>query len=226
VLSALQDAQRSKYVGEPVLRKKLRTLVAHSGYSVLAPPLRKKLSAAFTAAGLHASPDIADPAVGQDSFLTISTHPIKPDAFLFAKEAELERFVEASLGVGAFKNLTLYQTDGRSGRQFRVGGQIIDLLCREALGPERWGLVAIELKRGEAPRGTLTQMVEYLTLLQKHFPGRPLRGIIVSSSEEAIDAQVLGEQALPFRIDWMRYKMSIEPVGALPAEDAANRRRP
>lgn len=223
LLATLQDEQRTKHVGEPVVRKKLRTLVADAGYSVLAPTLRKKLTSAFTAAGLHVSADVGDPAVGQDTFLAISTHPIKPEAFLFAKEVHLEGFVEASLGIGPLKNLSLFQaSDERSGRQFRIGGKVVDLLCKEALGSDRWGLVAIELKRDEAPRGTLTQMVEYLDLLHKSFPDRSLRGIIVSSSEDAIDRKVLGEQPLRFRVDWLRYKVSFEPVGVRLAQSATN----
>ena len=92
---------------------------------------------------------------------------------------------------------------------------MVDLLCREALSPQRWGLVAIELKRSDAPRGTLVQTIEYLGKLRAEFPGRPLRGIIISSSEEAIDRQVLGEESgLPFRVDWLRYRVAFEHLGS------------
>lgn len=216
LLAALDKAHDDRHIGRPVVRKKLRTLVADSGYAVLTSSLRARLVAAFTSAGLHVAPGIADPAVGQDAFLTISRHPIEPEAFVFAKEIHLERFVEASLGIGILKNLSLYaHPDGKSGRQFRVGGLFVDLLCREALTPTTWGLVAIELKRSDAPRGTLVQMGSYLQLLKKQFPGRAVRGIIVSSSEQAIDTRVLGEaQPVPFRIDWIRYRVTFEPVGS------------
>jgi hypothetical protein len=224
ILNALQKEQHANDVGQPVLRKKLKTLVAEAGYRVLTAGLRSQLVSAFTSAGLHVSPDVSDPAVGQDAFLTISSHPIQPEAFLFQKEVHLERFVEASLGIDCLKNLSLYKhPDGRSGRQFRLGSLIVDLLCREALSPQKWGLVAIELKRDEAPRGTLVQMGEYLLELRKAFPGRPVRGIIISSSEDAIDRKVLGEQdSLPFRVDWLRYHVTLKSVGSTePAAGAA-----
>jgi hypothetical protein len=222
LLDALQE-QQAKAVGEPVIRMKLRTLVAKSGYVVLTPTVRAKLVAALTAAGLHVSPELVDAAVGQDRFLAISRHPIQPDAFLFKKEAHLEDFVEASLGVDVLRNLTLYRDNhGRPGRQFKIGRLCIDLLCREALSPDKWGLVAIELKREEAPRGTLSQIMEYLESLQKIFPGRALRGIIISSSEEAIDSKVLGEQhSLPFRVDWLRYRVTLSRVGSTPQPKSA-----
>jgi hypothetical protein len=216
LLAALQE-QRANDLGEPVLRMKVRTLVAKSGYSVLTPTVRQKLIAALASSGLHVCPELDDPAVGQERYLVVGTQPIQPEAFLFKKEAHLEDFVEASLGVGVLKNLTLYRQDGHSGRQFKLGKLCIDLLCKEALSPQSWGLVAIELKRDEAPRGTLSQTMEYLQALQNAFPGRPVRGIIISSSDEAIDAKVLGEQhSLPFRVDWLRYRVTFDKVGSTP----------
>jgi hypothetical protein len=222
LVNALQE-QQATGMGAPVLRLKLRTLVAQSGYSVLTPTVRAKLVTALRSAGLHVAPELVDAAVGQDRFLAISRHPLQPDAFLFKKEAHLEDFVEASLGVDVLRNLTLYRgADGRPGRQFKVGRLCVDLLCRETLSPNKWGLVAIELKREEAPRGTLSQIMEYLESLQKIFPGRPLRGIIISSSEEAIDAKVLGEQhSLPFRVDWLRYRVTLSRVAATPQPKSA-----
>ena len=57
-------------------------------------------------------------------------------------------------------------------------------------------------------------MCEYLDLLTEAFPNRPVRGIVVSSSEEAIDKRILGEASMRFKVDWYRYTVSIEKVGS------------
>lgn len=117
--------------------------------------------------------------------------------------------------MGSLSRLSLYRhTDGRSGREFRVCGRYVDLLCKETLSASKWGLVAIEIKRSEAPKGTLTQLCEYLALLASQFPSRQVRGMVISSSEEAIDRRILGEVALRYPIDWFRYKVAIEKVAS------------
>lgn len=210
----LDHARDVDGTGAPIVRRKFKTLMAASGFRVLAPTLRSALAAGFAAATLHVQPDVLDPTIGQDDYLAIGLTPIQPEAFLFEKEKHLERFIEVSLGIGTLSRLSLYRhPDGRSGRQFPVGDKYVDLLCREALTTNQWGLVAIEIKRRDAPKGTLTQMCEYLQLLKQQFPGRSLRGVIISSSEEAIDKKVLGEANIPYRVDWYRYKVSFEKVG-------------
>ena len=83
--------------------------------------------------------------------------------------------------------------------------------------------MAIGLKRNEAPRGTLVQMGEHPLEFRKAFPGTPVRGIVISSSEDAIDRKVLGAQDSPwFRVDWLRYHVTLKAVGSTqPAAAAA-----
>jgi hypothetical protein len=216
------ERQKPELGDRPVIRRKVTTLMRAAGYQVLTLQLRQSLARSLELAGLHVFPNVCDPTVRRSAFLRIGLHPFPPEAFLFEKESHLERFVEASLGIGSLSRLSLYQHhDGRSGRQFLISERRVDLLCKEALGRDTWGLVAMEFKRSAAPKGTLTQLGEYLMLLAREFPGRPVRGMVVSSCDRSVDRHVLG-QALAHSIEWYRYKVSIDPVGSVDGLRVAN----
>ena len=179
ILIALQKERHANDVGQPVLRKKLRTLVAEAGYDgYLTAGLRSQLVAAFTSAGLHVSPNVS----GSRRSARMSFSPSAATRFSLRRFSFKRRFTSSALSrrrsastlLGTFPSTSIPMVV-----QVASSGSahlIVDLLCREALSPQKWGLVAIELKRDEAPRGTLVQMGEYLLELRKAFPGRPVRG--------------------------------------------------
>jgi hypothetical protein len=143
-------------------------------------------------AGIYTEPPLADSAVRLDDWLLFSTGPFPPDSAFFSKEKDLQRFVEACLGNGAFRNLELFRSPGRaSGREFRLpGGHRIDLLCQERTKSGVGALVAIELKRSQE-RGTVEQMVGYLEELKRLYPSRHVRGIIIAGREDQVAATLL-----------------------------------
>ena len=81
---------------------------------------------------IYCEPALTDSGLRLDDWVLFSTGPFPPDVAFFPRERDLLRFVEASLGTGAFRNLERLRLGGRSGREFRLSdGRKIDLLCQE-----------------------------------------------------------------------------------------------
>lgn len=194
----------------PVERRLLSTVASECG-SRATGKFRDRLQKQLRESGIHANPPLTDIGLRLKDWVRFSTESFPPDTLLFSSEKHLQKFVEACLGSGDFRNLRLYKGDRGSGREFRLpdGGKI-DLLCEEITRSGPGALVAIELKR-EQQRGTLEQVIGYLDDLKLLFPGRSVRGIIVSGREDEVAASMLRTVTV-HRIDWYCYHVKFGKV--------------
>ena len=131
---------------------------------------------------------------------------------LFPRETDLQRFVQACLGSGAFRNLELCKLKGHSsGREFRLpDGRRIDLLCQERSKSGTGALVVIEMKR-EHERGTVEQVMSYIDALRQLYPSRAVRAIIVSGREDQV-ASVRLTQVTGYDIKWLCYEVTFNEL--------------
>jgi len=194
----------------PVERRLLSTITKECG-SRASEKFREQLERRLSESGIYTDPPLTDVGLRLKDWVRFSTESFAPDALLFSSEKHLQKFVESCLGSGVFRNLRLYKGDRGPGREFRLpdGGKI-DLLCEEITRSGPGALVAIELKR-EQQRGTLEQVVGYLDDLKLLFPGRSVRGIIVSGREDEVAASML-RTVTSHRIDWYCYHVKFGKV--------------
>jgi RecB family endonuclease NucS len=104
----------------------------------------------------------------------------------FALEAHLEEFIDKNwkrIDFGA--DLTKYQVDDQSGRQFPAAQWSIDFLCVDQANGD---FVVIELKRGRSSDSTVGQVLRYIGWVEENLAkaGQQVRGIIIT--QEADDA--------------------------------------
>jgi hypothetical protein len=210
-MQAVLDADKARGAKPPVERRKLRTVTAEC-YQKGSSRFLAQLGERLNEAGIYTEPPLANPEVRLDDWVLFSKGPFPPDSTIFSKEKDLQRFVEACLGKGTFRNLELFRAPGPvSGREFRLpSGHRIDLLCQERTKSGVGALVAIELKRSQE-RGTLEQMVGYLEELKQLHPCRHVRGIIISGREDQVAASLLKEQK-GYDIGWLCYHVQFSDV--------------
>ena len=196
----------------PIEKRRLGTVVSECGSRTSAAFLAR-LEDHLSAAGLCTEPPLDASALRRDDWIRFSTQPFPPDELLFPRERDLQRFVQACLGTGHFRDLRLYQEGRRTlGREFRLpDGRRIDLLC-ETRGISGHGdLVAIELKRGHQ-KGTVEQITGYIDALRERFPGRGVRGMIIAGHEETLSFSSLdGARAAGYDIQWYCYRVEFRP---------------
>lgn len=204
-----EDEQKG--VRPPFERRKLRTMLADCGKRGSAGVLAE-IEARFTEAGIYTEPRLADSGLRLDDWVWFSTGPFPPDSAFFPREADLQRFVQACIGSGAFRNLELCKVKGHaSGREFRLpDGRRIDLLCQERTKSGTGGLVVIELKR-EHERGTVEQVMSYIDALKQLYPSRAVRAIIVSGREDQVASVRLG-QVTGYDIRWLCYDVTFNEL--------------
>jgi hypothetical protein len=77
----------------------------------------------------------------------------------------------------------------------------------------------MELKRGESAREAVVQLASYMDRLRAMFPGRKVRGIIISGREDAVGLSILGDYPR-YQIDWYCYKVDFTQVAVAPATGA------
>jgi restriction system protein len=120
---------------------------------------------------------------------TLDETPRTEDVILsdsqFALEAHLEEFIDKNwkhINFGA--ELSKYDVDDQSGRQFPAGTWSIDFLCRDDANGD---FVVIELKRGKTSDAVVGQMLRYLGWVTENLatPGQNVRGIIISQDVDA-----------------------------------------
>jgi hypothetical protein len=195
----------------PIERRKLRTVAAECGTRASSRFLAN-LGEQLARAGLYTEPPLAGTPLRPDDWVLFSTGPFPPDSLLFAREKYLQRFVEACLGTGVFRNLRPFR-EGRHVRcrEYRLpDGNRIDLLCEEVVRSGVRPLVAIELKR-ERQRGTVEQMIGYMDALRDLFPERAVKGIVVSGREDQVAASLLTGVS-GYDISWYCYHVSFDRV--------------
>src|SRR5713226_9541219 len=89
-------------------------------------------------------------------------------------EKDLEEFLAHNLEL-IEPGLTLYEENGREGRQIDIGGGRIDLLCKDPGGD----IVVVELKACEAGDSAIGQLLGNVGFLSKRmFWGRRVRGVL------------------------------------------------
>lgn len=124
----------------------------------------------------------------------------------FALEAHLEEFIDKNwkhIDFGA--NLTKYQVDEQSGRQFPAGQWSIDFLCLDRATD---GLVVIELKRGRSSDSTVGQVLRYMGWVEENLAkeGQQVHGIIIAQeADDALRYAVKGLKnvsVLTYRVDF------------------------
>ncbi|HQZ72845.1 MAG TPA: endonuclease NucS [Anaerolineae bacterium] len=210
---ALQ-ADTTKGVTPPIERRKLRTIITDCGQKRGSQQFLARLASRLAEAGIYSEPAIADSGLRADDWVLFSSGPFPPDSAFFPRETDLQRFVEACLGSGVFRNLEPYRGDGRkSGREYLLpDGRRIDLLCQERTRSGVGALVVIELKR-EHERGTIEQVMSYIDTLKKLHPSRTVRGIIVSGRESQV-ASTLLKTATGYDIKWFCYRVTFEQLTA------------
>jgi restriction system protein len=98
----------------------------------------------------------------------------------FALEAHLEEFMDQNwkhVNFGA--DLSKYEADEQSGRQFPAGEWNIDFLCTDKSNGD---LVVVELKRGKTSDAVVGQVLRYIGWVAENIakPGQRVRGIIIS----------------------------------------------
>lgn len=195
--------------GPPIVRHKLRAIRRACGREKLSAEFLIRLQERFDLAGLHASPRLDDTNLRLDDPIRISTQPVPPYKMMFPTEATLRDFVESNLGIGVFERLTPARLDGKPAREFPVGRGRIDLLCRERLASRKDALVVIELKR-DRQRGTVEQIKEYIDAVRKEYPGRSVRGIIVSGRENRTAFDPAEHERDGYDIRWYCYHVDFE----------------
>jgi hypothetical protein len=195
----------------PLERRKLRTILNGCGKRG-SPSFLVRVDTRLMEAGIYTEPRVTDSGLRLDDWVLLSTGPFPPDSTLFPRESDLQRFVQACLGSGVFRNLELYRGRGNgSGREFRLpSGQRIDLLCQERTRTGHGALVVIELKR-EHERGTVDQVMGYIDELKKLFPARAVKSIIVSGREDQV-ASVRLRQVTGYDIRWLCYQVRFDEL--------------
>jgi hypothetical protein len=193
-----------------IKRRKLRTITHECGYKKASLPFLERLRQEIAEAGLFTSPSLVDLGLNPSDWVRFSRDPFPAEPLVFRKEKHLQQLVLASLGQGVFRNLKPFRSKGNpSGFEYRVPkGRRIDLLCQEITKHQAGTLVAIELKRHNPPN-TVDQLVGYIDALQKKFPKRKVRGIIISSSENPETTVSLDGRG-GYDIEWYRYRVEFE----------------
>lgn len=98
----------------------------------------------------------------------------------FALEAHLEEFMDKNWNHINFNaELTKYEIDDQSGRQFPAGPWSIDFLCIDKANDD---FVVIELKRGKTSDAAVGQVLRYMGWVTENLAksGQKVRGIIIS----------------------------------------------
>lgn len=215
-IRGLQEALRNNSAqGQPppVERRKLRTLVSECGRKRGTPAVLEQIAQRFQEAGLYFDCPVSDSSLRPDDYVWISTGPFPPDAMLFPREADLRKFVLACLGSGAFRQLEPLKGQSK-GLEFSLpDGSRVDLLCQERAKSGAGALVAIEFKR-DHQRGTIEQLIGYIEQLKVMFPGRPVKGIVISGREDQALAARLPIMAQGYDIRWFCYQVSFDPTAA------------
>ena len=195
----------------PIQKRLLSTVLTACGTKASTNAL-ERIGKRLEAEGIYTEPPLSAPGLRRGAWILFSTGPFPADSLLFSSERELQRFIEACIGSGVFRDLRPYH-EGRKNmsREYRVpSDKRIDLLCEVKSRTGDGALVAIELKR-ERERGTVDQMVEYLDELATVFPARTVRGLIVTGREDRVGA-AMRRAADRYEIDWYCYKVSFEKI--------------
>ena len=192
----------------PVIRRKVRRLLAEAGKEHVTQSFVTELDQTIRALGLFASRPLCGRPLFQDDWLELSTQAFAPHSVFFPTEQELVEFMRRAIGVlpplDNLKEISLeFQLPTR---------QRIDLLCEEYAQSGKGDLVAIEIKRGDPSYGVVTQLDNYLAALQAipEAAGRQVRGLIISAPDQ--DSRSAQGAPSRNRIDWYFYRIALEPA--------------
>jgi hypothetical protein len=210
-IKASLEERRARGDTPPLVRRKLRTIAAQCGYDNVLASFLGRLKNELQKNGLYTEPPVDQQDLAHDDSVYFSTGPFPPDSLFFPKERQLQEFVKSCLGSGRFRGLQLYQDGERNGWEFPVPGGRVDLLCEEKRRRGKGALVAMELKRGESAREAVVQLAGYIDKLRHLFPGRAVKGIVISGREDVVGLSVLREFE-DHGIEWYCYRVEFNPV--------------
>lgn len=137
---------------------------------------------------------------------TIMTEDTIVSASQFALEAHLEEFIDKNWKYINFGvDLSKYEVEEQSGRQFPAGAWSIDFLCVDKANGD---FVIIELKRGKSSDSAVGQVLRYMGWVGENLakPGQKVRGIIIS--QEVDDAlkyavkELANVSVLTYKVDF------------------------
>lgn len=125
----------------------------------------------------------------------------------FAYEQHLQSYLVKSLS-SVEPGLRLYERDGITGVEFRVGGRYIDILALDAQG----NYVVIELKVSRGYDRTIGQLLRYMGWIKKNLAdGKSVRGIIVAS-DITEDLRLAASQLRDVKLLEYEISFSLKPV--------------
>lgn len=138
----------------PIVHRLLGRVATRCGVKRVSAVFLQRLATHLRSASIHSEPSLDASGLRRTDRIRFSTQAFPPEPLLFNKERALQDFVKACIGVGPFRDLTLFK-EGRSprdSREFVLPGRTrIDLLCEQKARSGHGDLVAIELKRGKQP---------------------------------------------------------------------------
>lgn len=145
---------------------------------------------------------IYNPSEREDGYPVIHLKPLREEAVLekspeltgrrneaseslteipFTLEKQIEDFLESDVSI-IEAGLTLFESEGRRGRQYPTDVGIIDLLCRRPNGD----FVVVELKRGRASDSVVGQISRYMGWVKQHIAeGQNVYGIILAPDADS-----------------------------------------
>jgi hypothetical protein len=166
-----------------------------------------------------------DPSEREEGYPVIHLEPLREEAVLektpelagqrneaseglteipFTLEKQIEDVLERDVSV-IEPGLTLFESEGRRGRQYPTDVGIIDLLCRRPNGD----FVVVELKRGRASDAVVGQISRYMGWVKQHIAeGQNVYGIILAP--DADDAMHYAVSANPnIRARYLKLQLEI-----------------
>jgi hypothetical protein len=182
IFAAFAEA-KAEGAENPVVVRKLRTILRECGFKAARRTVLQALQEAFGGHGLYTEPELTERGVRVDDRIHLAAGPFPPDALFFRREKDLQRFVDANIGTGVLRHLRRPSMEYQLPSKHRI-----DLLCEERLPNGSSALVAIELKREESTREVAVQLIDYIDELRRLNPGREVRGVLSRGGRIALEA--------------------------------------
>ena len=123
-------------------------------------------------------------------------------------EKQIEDYLERNVG-RIETGLTLFESEGRRGRQYPTDVGVIDLLCCKPNGD----FVVVELKRGRGSDIVIGQISRYMGWVKEHLAeGRNVLGIILAAdADDAMQYAVAANPNIRARYFKLKLELSDSP---------------
>ncbi len=153
IRTELEQAVHATGNGHPVIRRKVRRLLAGAGRRAVTKSFRNDLNQALVEANIFTDRPVLGRPLFQDEWLEFSTQPFPPHRVCFSFEHDLVEFMRRAVGVMPPLDV-LRAIDEEFSLPSR---RRIDLLCEEVVQSGKGDLVAIEFKRSDPGYGVVAQ---------------------------------------------------------------------